>query len=356
MTESRSTGRWNALSLGTLVALAFLAWLAWLLRDVLLILVLSVFFAYVLDPLVGRVSRLPIGRGRTIGRKTASALVVLLATYAVVQAVISFVPVLWAELKRLGEQLPTYYAISETWLRQQSEMRGLGLPSEVWERVIAEWHAMLEKGARHLTASLPGVLGWAGSLLGLLVIPIGAFYILSDGGTLARGFVAGLPVSWRDMAQKLLTEADRSLEIYVRGQTLVILVASGLAIALFTILGLRYSLALGLLAGLAEAVPFLGAISVVLAIALLTSESGFQHVLVAVVAYIALNQVNNYLITPRLMSQQLSLHPFVIILAVLAGTSLGGMLGALLALPTAALLFSLGGVLWGAGETRAHKR
>jgi predicted PurR-regulated permease PerM len=356
VTESRSTGRWNALSLGTLVALAFLAWLAWLLRDVFLILILSVFFAYVLDPLVGRLARVPIGRERRLGRKPAAAIVVLVTTYAIIQAIVWFVPVLWSELRRLGGDLPTYYTYVEGWLRRQAAMNGFGLPNEVWERVTVEWHGMLDKWARHLSASIPGVLGWAGSLLGLLVIPIGAFYILSDGGTLARGFIAGLPLSWRDMAQRLLTEADRSLEIYVRGQTLVIFVASVLAIALFTVLRLPYSLALGLLAGLAEAVPFLGAISVILAIALLSSASGFQHVLVAVAAYIALNQVNNYLITPRLMGQHLSLHPFVIILAVLAGTSLGGVLGALLALPATALLFSLGGVLWGAGETRAHKR
>jgi predicted PurR-regulated permease PerM len=157
------------------------------------------------------------------------------------------------------------------------------------------------------------------------------------------------------MTRRLLAEADRSLETYVRGQALVILVASVLAVLLFTVLGIRYSLALGLLAGLAEAVPFLGSISVVGALALVCSDRGIQHILVAVLAYVALNQVNNYLISPRLMSAQLSLHPFVVILAVLAGTSLGGILGAVLALPVTALLVALGGVLWGAGEAESHK-
>jgi predicted PurR-regulated permease PerM len=350
VTTSRATWRWNALSLGSLVAIACLVWLLWQLKDVLLVLVGCVFFAYVLAPLVDRLEHLPLGRSRRLGRKPAAGITVLLATYLVVQAVISFVPVLWSDIQRLGGELPTYYTMGENWLRAQSDRHGMGLPSEVWDRVQLEWHVLLEKGAMYLGRSLTGVIGLAGSLLGLLVVPIGAFYILSDGPALAHGFVEGLPVTWRPMTHKLLEEADRSLETYVRGQTLVVLVASVLAVALFTTLGLRYSLALGLLAGMAEAVPFLGSISVVAALALVGSDRGLQFVLVSIGAYLALNQVNNYLISPRLMSAQLSLHPLVVIFAVLAGTSLGGVLGAVLALPTAALLVGLGGVLWGAGR------
>jgi predicted PurR-regulated permease PerM len=355
VTDQPSTGRWNALSLGTLVALAVVAWFIWLVRDVLLILVLAVFFAYVLDPLVARLSRIPVGRGRRLGRKPAAAIAVVIATYAIVQAIVSFVPVLWSELRRLGGELPTYYTYVESWLRRQSDMSGMGLPGEVWDRITLEWHALLEKGARWLSSALPGVVGLFGGLLGLLVVPIGAFYILSDGGTLTSGFVEGLPATWRPMTRKLLAEADRSLETYVRGQALVVIVASILYAALFTVLGLRYSLALGLMAGLAEAVPFLGSISVVAALALVTSDRGATHVFLSVGAYIVFNQILNYVITPRLMGQQLSLHPLVVILAVLAGSSLGGMLGAVLALPTAALVVALGGVLWGAGEAEADK-
>jgi predicted PurR-regulated permease PerM len=197
--------------------------------------------------------------------------------------------------------------------------------------------------------------GTLGDLLGLLVVPIGAFYILADGGTLTRNFVEGLPVSWRPMARLLLDEADRSLATYVRGQTLVVLVCSIVAAVVFTALGVRYSLALGVVAGIAEAVPFLGAVAVVGALAIVTSSQGLSQMVIVIAAYVALNQVNNYVINPRLMSSRLELHPFIIILAVLAGSALGGFLGAVLALPVAALLVALGGALWGAGrpETRA---
>jgi len=73
-------------------------------------------------------------------------------------------------------------------------------------------------------------------------------------------------------------------------------------------------------------------------------------------AYVVLNQVNNYLINPRLMSARLELHPFIVILSVLAGSALGGFLGAVLALPVAALIVGLGGALWGAGRPEAKSK
>jgi predicted PurR-regulated permease PerM len=346
---------WNALTLGGLVAIATLLYILYRIRDVLLVLVGSIFLAYVLEPLVARVARVPLPRERALGRKAAAAIVVLLFTVALGFALYLFVPILWVELQRLGRELPNYYRTAEEWLLAMEQRRGMGLPPEVWSAARAEWHALIERSASGAGAAAFRVVGTLGNVLGLLVVPIGAFYILADGGALSRHFVEGLPASWRPMARQLLDQADRSLETYVRGQTLVVVVCSALAILLFTLLGVRYSLALGLLAGMAEAVPFLGSVAIFVALVLVGSSQGFSHTAVSLAAYLVLNQVNNYIINPRLMSSRLELHPFIVILAVLAGSSLGGFLGAVLALPTAALLVALGGALWGAGrpETKA---
>lgn len=347
---------WNALSLGGLVAIATLLYIVYQIRDVLLVLVGAIFLAYVLEPLVARLSRLPLPRGRRLGRKPAAAVIVLLALFVTGLAFYWVVPVLWEELQRLGGELPNYYRTIEEWLISMERRRGMGLPPEVWAAVQQEWHDLIGRSASGAGQAAFRLVDSLGNVLGLIVVPIGAFYILADGGSLTRGFVEGLPVSWRPMARLLLDEADRSLATYVRGQTLVVVVCGILATVLFTLLGVRYSLALGVLAGIAEAVPFLGSVAIVLALVIVRSTLGLSEVLVVVGAYVALNQVNNYIINPRLMSASLELHPFVVILAVLAGSSLGGFLGAVLALPVAALVVALGGALWGAGrpETKAR--
>lgn len=340
---------WGAISLGSLVAIAVLLYVAYRLRGVILVVIASLFVAYVLEPLVARLARLPLGGERFLGRKPASALVMLGSLVLFGLAVYWIAPVLWSELTRLGGELPRYYQMVEQWLLSMSRREG-GIPPEVWQGLQTEWHRLLTTSAQGLSGFVGGVLGSLDDLLGLVVVPIGAFYILTDGGTMTKGFVDGLPASWRDTARFLLSEVDRSLETYVRGQTLVVLVCSILAAVLFTALGVRYSLALGVLAGIAEAVPFLGSVAIVVALLLVTSEGGPSYMLLVMASYVALNQVNNYVVTPRLMSSRLELHPFVVILAVLAGSTLGGPLGAVLALPTTAVLVALGGALWGAGR------
>lgn len=347
---------WNALSLGSLVAIACLLYILYRIRDVLLILVGAIFLAYVLEPLVARVSRLPLPAGRRLGRKAAAAVVVLVSTVAFGFALYAFLPVLWIELQRLGSELPNYYRTTEDWLIRMEQARGLGLPPEVWSGLRDEWHGLIERSASGAGEAAFRVVATLGNLLVLLVVPVGAFYILADGGALSRNFVEGLPASWRPMARELLDKADRSLATYVRGQSLVVLVCTILASVVFTLLGVRYSLALGVLAGIAEAVPFLGSIAVIGALLIVGSGSGLSHVVAVLLAYLALNQVNNYIINPRLMSARLELHPFIVILAVLAGSSLGGFLGAVLALPSAALIVALGGALWGAGRPESKSR
>ena len=347
---------WNALSLGSLVAIAVLAYILWRIRDVLLVLVGAIFMAYVLEPLVDRLARVPLPMKRKLGRKVAAAVTVLLSSVAIGLALYWIVPVLWIELQRLGSELPNYYRTTETWLLQMEERRGMGLPPEVWSTLRNEWHGLIERSAAGAGQTAFRLVATIGNLLGLIVVPIGAFYILADGGSLSRHFVEGLPASWRPMARELLDKADRSLETYVRGQTLVVLVCSVLATFLFTLLGVRYSLALGVLAGFAEAVPFLGSVAVVAALTIISSSGGLEHTIAVIASYLVLNQINNYVINPRLMSSRLELHPFIVILSVLAGSSLGGFLGAVLALPVAALIVGLGGALWGAGRPEAKTK
>jgi len=342
--------RWDALSLGSLVGIACAIYLVYRLREVLLVLVASVFLAYVLEPLVLPFSRLPLGGGRVVGRKPAAGIVVLGSTALIGLGLYWLVPTLWSELQRLGSDIPRYVQIVEEWLRTMADRRGMGLPPEVWTSIQNELHNTVSRAAGGASRWVLQLVSSIGSLLGVLVVPIGAFYILADGGTLTGSFVDGLPVTWRPMARTLMVEADRALETYVRGQALVVLVCGALATVLFTLLGVHYSLALGVIAGLAEAVPFIGSIAIIGSLALVCYADGPGFLLTVLAAYVALNQFNNYVITPRLMGRRLDLHPFVVILAVLAGSSLGGFLGAVLALPATALLFALAGTLWGAGR------
>jgi len=154
MTESPQAARppkrlrihwsWDALSLGSLVGIAALLFVLWRLRGVLLVLVASIFLAYVLEPPVALLARCPIGRKRCIGRKAAAAIVVLGATLGIVLGIYWLAPVLWEELNRLGGELPRYYQLIETWMRDMANRRGMGLPVEFWTNVQDQYHALVQ--------------------------------------------------------------------------------------------------------------------------------------------------------------------------------------------------------------------
>jgi len=346
--------RWSALSLGSVLALVAVVWLLYRLRMVLLVFIASLFLAYVLDPPVRLLSRLPIARGRTVGRHAASAVVVLLTLGLVGVFGAWFVPALWAEVHRLIGELPEYVRRIDTWMLGMSTRGGFGLPAGLWAQVADEWHNFIAHSATAGSHAALSFVSSLGSFLGLLVIPVGAYYLLSDGVAVAGAFENGLPVSWRPTARTLFEVTNRSLTTYVRGQTLVVVTMAVLASVLFTALGVRNALALGVVAGFAEAVPFLGALLVEISLVATCWDRGPGGVAAVLAAYLVLNQVNNYFISPRLMGSRLEVHPFVIILAVLAGSTLGGLLGAMLALTATDVLVGLSGLLWGAGNPAPH--
>jgi predicted PurR-regulated permease PerM len=136
---------------------------------------------------------------------------------------------------------------------------------------------------------------------------------------------------------------DRALRAYVRGQAIVCLVTGVAVGAGLALLHHPAALLLGVLAGVAELVPYIGFMAVVLAISLAGASSGPLAVLLGLGVYTGLNWSIGTLVTPRVMGRYLKMHPFVVTVSVLAGARLLGPAGALLALPVVAALQAIVG-------------
>jgi predicted PurR-regulated permease PerM len=140
----------------------------------------------------------------------------------------------------------------------------------------------------------------------------------------------------------LLSNAvDRALRSYVRGQAVVMLTMGTAVTVLLTLLGFRLALLLGTLAGLGELIPYLGFVVAALSVTLSGIAQGPSHALLGLAAYVAANWTVGAFITPRVMGRHLKMHPFVVTVSVLSGVELLGAPGAMLALPTAAVVQSL---------------
>lgn len=334
-----------AWGLGTLALAAATVWILVQVRIVLLVIIGSLLLAVLLQPAADRVRRLRVA-GRAVGRRTSAACVVVLAVAGLSAVLYLVVPALWDQVLQLARDLPAYFSGARQKLLALLRDPAL-LPPDAAGSFETELNRMLAEGGRRAA-------GWAVSqavnllqILGYVVIPLGAYYVLADGQRLRRDMLAAMPPAWRPWATGFLDQSAWALAAYLRGQVAVCASAGLLYAVIFLVLGVPHAVALGVLAGIAEAIPYLGSLVVGVTVGVTGLPGGLGAALRGLAGYVVGNQIVNYVLTPRFMSRELDIHPFYVILAALAGASLGGPGGALLALPAAAVAQTLVRRAWG---------
>lgn len=172
------------------------------------------------------------------------------------------------------------------------------------------------------------------------------FYFLKDGKKLIDRLLLLLQSDHKVEAEILLRKINSVLASYLRAQLLLVFLMGTLGFIIFSLLGVRFALVLGVVIGLAEIIPMIGPIIAGVTVTLVSMFDGASQFglsplsdgLIVLAAYVLLNQTENYLIVPQLMGKAVKLHPLLIFFAVLAGGHLFGILGFILAVPIAATL------------------
>ena len=179
---------------------------------------------------------------------------------------------------------------------------------------------------------------------GLAIIPIYVFFMLESNRDLSKDIrdqLSFLKDDWRDDAVFLINEFVGSIVLFFRGQVVIALIMGVLLATGFTLIGLNFGIILGLGIGFLNIIPYLGSIigiGTVLPLAYFQSDGGsLQLVLFALAVFTAVQMIEGYLLTPRIMGRSTGLHPMVIIIAIFFwGAALDGILGMILAIPLTA--------------------
>jgi len=210
---------------------------------------------------------------------------------------------------------------------------------------ITDWlKSLLPKLGTWLFGQVTKVAGLFGVVVGLALIPIYAFYFLLEKEGIVARWRDYLPVkdsNFKDELVFVLNSVNEYLIAFFRGQVLVAMCDGVLYTIGFTIIGLPYSLLIGVMATFLTIIPFLGAIvtcSSALIIALV-AFGDWQHPLLVLVVFGIVQALEGTVISPKIMGHRVGLHPLAIIIALMVGTTLlGGILGGILAIPLAAAL------------------
>jgi predicted PurR-regulated permease PerM len=317
-----------------------------LLSKVLLLLVLSVFFCYLIAPLVRLIEQPFYIAGREI--KTPRGVAIILVYVAVVLVLAAalqlVIPILWDQGTELATNLPSYVAsaagaVSKTFNDANSWLRQLKLPTQWRDYLLGQAIHLGESFTPWLEALLRGTFTNLQYLLWLILVPILSFFMLKDASAFEQWVVALMPNDrLKKRAHWLLLDVSQTLAAYIRAQITACFVVGALVTIGFGLIGVPYALVLGLIAGVLEFVPLVGPLlAAIIAISLTLTTSGKMALIVALFLVI-LRIAQDYIIYPRIVGQGIKMHPVVVVVAILGGAEIGGLTGIFLAIPFVGLM------------------
>jgi len=225
-----------------------------------------------------------------------------------------------------------------------------------WQAIFSQISSYIEPALRNIGSSLGQVaISIAAGLGWLVFILFVAIYISSDAPYLSQ-LISDMAASsgYRADAERLWRSFGRIWDAYLRGQAILGVVIFFTVSTVLALLGVENALAIGLLAGLLEFIPFIGPLvgggSAVLVALFQTSNymglTSIQFAIVVLIAMSIIQQIENNVLVPRIVGDALDLNPLIVFVGALMGTSLGGILGAILAAPVLATLKLLGSYAW----------
>jgi predicted PurR-regulated permease PerM len=312
-----------------------LLWTLYLVRDVLLLLYISGLFAVGFSPIVRLIERqrlLPVGT-RRFPRWSAILVLYVFILGTLVAIGMMIVPPVVEQAQQLWEQKAVMFEAVQRFLHERGLLRGEYLTlEEAVERAPAAG------GTNVVSTLFDAVRGVVGGIVGFLTILIVTFYLLVDSRNLHRTFVRLFPTERRSQVDTVTRTITVKVSAWLGGQAVlgaIIGITSAIGLGL---MGIPFFYVLALISAIGELIPVVGPIlSAIPAIAVASTVS-LEKVILVIVFFIVQQQFENHVLVPKVMSRQVGVSPVTVIAALLIGGRLLGVVGALLAVPTAAIL------------------
>lgn len=317
--------------------------LIWLLEPILMPFLVAGLLAYLGDPVVDRLEafRLP---------RTGAVVVVFIGlSLGILGLVLLLVPMIGTQIEYLRSTLPGMFAWAQEtavpWVEREFDVdlsEHLRL-DRLGTALAAHWRQTGDIATLVLQRVSSSGLALIGLVANLALIPVVTFYLLRDWDRLVARIRDLLPRRIEPVASGLTRECDEVLGAFLRGQLLVMLSLGAIYATGLWVLGLDLALLIGMIAGVASIVPYLGTIiGVGAALAAAVFQFGDIWHLVGVAAVFSIGQMlEGMVLTPLLVGDRIGMHPVAVIFAILAGGQLFGFVGVLLALPVAAVIMVL---------------
>ncbi|OOR87750.1 AI-2E family transporter [Moraxella caviae] len=297
--------------------------------------------AYFLNPLVSMVAKF-------MPRILAIAVVYISGLFVLGGLLIWLMPMLWAQLQLAWESLPAlvtwYNDVVRAWIGQHTNSELMPLELNVISDALVKFfqnNYQVADAQSFIRQALTSGVSAANSLGLTVMVPILTFYFLLGWHKRLASWQAAIPKPYTKKVLEIAKDCDRALMNFAKGQLLVMLLLGAIYAVQLHLIGLNLGLIIGISAGIASFVPYLGfGFGIVAALAAGLFQFGFDWVYLALIvgAFMVGQVLEGYVLQPLLLGDKIGLSPLWVIFSVLAGASLLGFVGMLIALPVSAVL------------------
>ena len=317
-----------------IVFLALCFWLLYRFNQVIFILFIAIVIGTVIRPAVAWLHL------RGLSRIAGVILVYTLLFTLLVSFVLLLFPLIIEQATTITAAIPGYYQSLRIWMA--------GYPNQLIVRLSEFIPAALpglktaQPTGQEVIASAAQALDYITSMAGMIftaiVIMLLAFYWTIDGPRTIKSFLLLIPQEQRESIGELISAMENKVGLYIVGQGILCLVIGSMSLVAYLLIGLPNALVLALVAGIMEAIPMVGPLLGAIPAAFVALSIAPDKLIWVIVATVIIQQLENSLLVPRVMSKAVGVNPFVSMLAFFAFSTLLGFAGALMAIPMAAIL------------------
>jgi sporulation integral membrane protein YtvI len=334
-----------ARGVGYFVAGLAVVWFLSLIWKLLFPFVAAFVIAYLLSPIVRALA------DRGVPRGLSAFVLILLALMAIAAVLLIIVPPIIGQITRLVaslDYLPGQIgAFSEkvnAWLSSLEDYESSPYAKPIIDNLVLRVQDVFAALFERALAFVTSLSQLATHVVNIIITPIFTFYLLRDMPKIKRWVRERVPRRFLDEAVETYQEIDRVLAGFIRGQFIVSTTEATFIGVGLTVIGVDYALLLGIFAGFANMVPYVGTYigGIPALIVILLGPDVGRRLVLALILYVAVNLFDGYILAPRIVGRRVGLHPVVTMIAMLVGAKFFGVVGFLAAVPVTATLKILG--------------
>ncbi|MEA3464387.1 MAG: AI-2E family transporter [Patescibacteria group bacterium] len=316
----------STLTIVKIILIFLLLYFVFLIREILIVLFISLIFASAIDPWIDWMKKKKIPRG-------VGVLLIYLVLFAVIgSTVYLIIPPIAQQMSELSTNFPYYF---EKIISGFSVLKEYSVQHGILDNIkdsLGTINSNLQQAAGGIFSTISGIFGGIFSFLLVLVI---TFYMVVEESAIKKLVWSIAPSRYQPYIMQLINRMQKKIGLWLRGQLILSLVIFILTYVGLLILGVEYALVLALIAGLTEFVPYLGPIFGAIPAIFLAFTQSPMLALFVVILFFIVQQVENNILVPKIMQKTVGLNPIISISALMIGFKLAGVVGAIMSIPVA---------------------